>query len=181
MERLFWYKLMIIPNASLSYWCHLYFLGIAFICTWNLSCLELEDLSCCSRISKHTIALAVTRMKECFIFIYHKYFSFKKRWNERWQKELGSGRWRPWVSWKQKAINLFSIALLFPNLCHIYVMPNHTSVAACSISTVCLNICLNLMCFQSRPPQLQVNSSQIAFWKLPSQCYMGRLRSPRSH
>lgn len=134
MEKLFWYKLMIIPNASLSYRCHLYFLGVAFICTWNLACLELEDLSCCSRISKHTVALAVTRMKECFIFIYHKYFSFKKRWNKRWQKELGSGRWRPCVSWKQKAINLFSVALLFPDLCHFCAVPNHTFVAACSIT-----------------------------------------------
>lgn len=55
---------MVIPSAYLSYWCHLYFLGIAFICIRNLVCLELENLSCCLRISECTTALGVIRMKE---------------------------------------------------------------------------------------------------------------------
>lgn len=97
---------------------------------------------------------------------------------------MGSGRWRPWVSLKQKAIKPFSISLLFswpfPHLCNAkpYVC---FSMLQSLFSTVCLNIRLNLVCFQSRPPQLQVNSSQTAFWNLPSQCYMGRLRSLHRH
>lgn len=68
MEKLFWYKPKIILNACLFYWCQLYFMAIAFFCIRNSVCLELEDLSCCSRISKDTTALAVIRMKELYQF-----------------------------------------------------------------------------------------------------------------
>lgn len=56
-----WYKLQMTPNSYLSYWCHLYFLKMAFICMRYLVCLESEDLSCCWRISR---VLAGIRMWE---------------------------------------------------------------------------------------------------------------------
>lgn len=88
------------------------------------------------------------------------------------------------LSLKQKAINLFSIPLLFswpfPHLCN--AKPRICwSMLQSLFSTLCFNTRLNLMCFQSRPPQLWVNSSQATFWNLPSQCCMGRLRSLHSH
>lgn len=57
---------MILSNTCFSYWCHLCFLGIAFICNRNLICLKLEGLHHFSRIFEHAAMLAVSGMKTLY-------------------------------------------------------------------------------------------------------------------
>lgn len=67
------------------------------------------------------------------------FFQGKMKWAR--QKELGGGRWRPSVALKQKAINPFSIAAIFPDL--------FTAVQCQTIHLV-LQYMLKSQCSQSR-------------------------------